>query len=64
MATRRKQAKNIREGDTVVLTVERVMGMQGRKPKDGRAPLLRVQYDDGTTHTIRGDEMVHVITEK
>lgn len=58
---RRKQARNLREGDAIVLRVERVMGMQGRKPRDGRAPLLRVEYDDGTSQTIREDEMVRVV---
>ena len=61
---RKKRAKNLREGDAIVLRVERVMGVQGRKPRDGRAPLLKLQYDDGTEQTIRGDALVRVVRDE
>jgi len=54
------RAKRLREGDQIVVTVARVMGMQGRKPRDG-APLMRIELDDGTTWTLREDEQLPVL---
>jgi hypothetical protein len=54
------KAKNIREGDQIVVTVARVMGMQGRKPRDS-APLMRLEYEDGTTEVVREDQPLQVI---
>ncbi|MEN3271852.1 MAG: hypothetical protein V7636_613, partial [Actinomycetota bacterium] len=39
MRITRVKARNVREGDKIVVTVSRVMGVQGRKPKSGAAPL-------------------------
>lgn len=54
------KASNLREGDQVVVTVARVMGMQGRKPRDG-APLMKIEYDDGTTEVVREDDQLRVL---
>ena len=56
------RAKSVREGDQIVVTVSRVLGMQGRKPK-GRAPLMKIELDDGTTWTLREDERLAVLRE-
>lgn len=56
----RVKAKNLKEGDKIVMTVSRVMGMQGRKPANG-APLLKLEYDDGSTETFREDDVVDVL---
>lgn len=42
------------------MTVARVMGMQGRKPRSG-APLLKLEYEDGTTESMREDDLVEVL---
>ena len=47
-------------GDQIVVTVARVMGVQGRKPRDG-APLMRVEYADGSTEAMREDLSVEVL---
>jgi hypothetical protein len=60
MRLTRIKAKNLREGDKVVVTVARVMGVRGRKPASG-APLMQLEYEDGTTETIREDEAVEVL---
>jgi hypothetical protein len=60
MRITRVKAKNLREGDDIVVTVSRVMGMQGRKPRDG-APLMRLEYDDGTTEVLREDDTIRVL---
>ena len=60
MRVSRVKAKNIREGDKIVVTVARVMGMQGRKPSS-RSPLLRLEYEDGTTEAMREDDVVEVL---
>lgn len=57
------KAKNLREGDRVVVTVARVKGMQGRKPQNGAAPLMCVEYDDGTHEVLREDCRVEVLKE-
>jgi hypothetical protein len=56
----RVKAKSLREGDKIVVTVARVMGMQGRKPRSG-APLLKLEYEDGTTEALREDDVVEVL---
>lgn len=61
MRITRIKARNVREGDKIVMTVSRVMGVQGRKPRDGSAPLMKFEYDDGTTETIREDEAVEIL---
>ena len=60
MRLTRIKAKNLREGDKVVVTVARVMGVRGRKPSSG-APLMQLEYEDGTTETIREDQAVEVL---
>lgn len=60
MRISRIKARNVREGDEIVVTVTRVMGVQGRKPRDG-APLMRLEYDDGTTETLREDQPLRVL---
>ena len=54
------KARNVREGDQIVTTVARVLGVQGRKPLSG-SPLMKVEYDDGTTETLREDDTVEVL---
>ena len=54
------KAANVREGDKIVVTVARVMGVQGRKPRDG-APLMKLEYEDGTTELLRQDQKVVVV---
>jgi len=54
------KAANLREGDKIVVTVARVMGVQGRKPRDG-APLMKLEYEDGTTELLRQDQKVVVV---
>lgn len=60
MRIARVKAKNIREGDKVVVTVARVLGVQGRKPASG-APLMKLEYEDGSTETLREDATVEVL---
>ena len=60
MRLSRIKARNVREGDKVVVTVARVMGVQGRKPRDG-APLMKLEYDDGTSEVLREDQQVEVL---
>lgn len=60
MRISRVKAKSLREGDRVVATVARVMGMQGRKPRSG-SPLMKLEYEDGTTEALREDDIVEVI---
>jgi hypothetical protein len=55
------KAKRLKPGDEVVVRVARVMGMQGRKPSDGSAALMKVEYDDGSTEVIREDHVVEVL---
>lgn len=56
-------AKRLRSGDVLLngheSVVERTMGKQGRKPRDGRAPLMRVVLDDSIID-LREDEAVRV----
>ena len=54
------KARSIREGDRVVVTVARVLGVQGRKPTKG-APLMKLEFSDGTTLTLREDDPLEVI---
>lgn len=54
------KARNVREGDEIVIRVARVLGVQGRKPRDG-APLMKFEYEDGSTETFREDETVRVL---
>ena len=61
MRITRVKARNVREGDKIVVTVSRVMGVQGRKPKSGAAPLMKLEYEDGTTETLREDDQVEVL---
>jgi hypothetical protein len=56
------KAKSVREGDQIVVTVARVLGMQGRKPKQG-APLMKIELDDGTTWSVREDEQLRVLRD-
>jgi len=56
----RIRAKNLKDGDKIVMTVSRVLGMQGRKPATG-SPLLKLEYEDGSTEAIREDEVVEVV---
>lgn len=60
MRVSRIKAKNVREGDKVVVTVARVMGVQGRKPRDG-APLMKLEFEDGTSEVLREDEQIDVL---
>jgi len=60
MRIARVKARNVREGDKIVVTVSRVMGVQGRKPKSG-SPLMKFEYEDGTTETLREDDSVEVL---
>lgn len=60
MRISRIRAKHLREGDRVVVTVARVLGVQGRKPTHG-APLMKLEYEDGTTETLREDATVDVL---
>lgn len=60
MRLTRIKAKNVREGDKVVVTVSRVMGVQGRKPSSG-APLMKLEYEDGTSETLREDDALEVL---
>lgn len=55
------RANKVREGDRIVVTVTRVLGVQGRKPSDGSAPLMKLEYADGTTETLREDAQVEVL---
>lgn len=57
------KAKSVREGDDIVVTVARVMGVQGRKPRGG-APLMKLEYDDGTTEVLREDQVLRVLRAK
>lgn len=61
MRVQRVQAKRLREGDRVVVTVSRVLGVQGRKPSDGSAPLMKLEFEDGTVETLREDAQVEVL---
>jgi hypothetical protein len=36
------------------------MGVRGRKPASG-APLMQLEYEDGTTETIREDAAIEVL---
>ena len=56
------RAGRLREGDQVVVTVRRVLGMQGRKPREG-APLMKVEYSDGSSEVMREDKPVQVLRE-
>jgi hypothetical protein len=56
----KKKARSIREGDRIVVTVARVLGVQGRKPAAG-APLMKLEFSDGTTLTLREDDQLEVI---
>ena len=60
MRTARVKARNVREGDKVIATVARVMGVQGRKPRSG-SPLMKLEFEDGTTETLREDDTVEVL---
>lgn len=60
MRISRIKARNLREGDKIVVTVTRVMGVQGRKPRDG-APLMKLEYEDGTTEVLREDQPIEVL---
>jgi hypothetical protein len=60
MRIARIKARNLQEGDKVVATVSRVMGVQGRKPTSG-SPLMKLEYEDGTTETLREDDTVEVL---
>jgi hypothetical protein len=51
MRVARVAAKNIKDGDKIVVTVARVMGMQGPKPTNG-SPRLKLEYEDGTTEAL------------
>ena len=56
-------AARLQPGDVVLndgaKTVQRIMGVQGRKPKNA-APLMRVVFDDNAVATIREDAPVRV----
>jgi hypothetical protein len=54
------RARRIREGDQIVVTVARVLGVQGRKPTSG-APLMKLEFSDGTTLTLREDDQLQVV---
>ena len=43
-----------------MVTVARVLGVQGRKPRSG-SPLMRLVYEDGTTETFREDHTIEVL---
>jgi hypothetical protein len=56
------KARTLRPGDLLVFEVSRVLGMQGRKPREA-APLMRIEYADGTSEVIREDRMVTVLRD-
>jgi hypothetical protein len=56
------RARSVKEGDQVVVTVARVLGMQGRKPSQG-APLMKIEFEDGTTWSVREDEQLRVVRD-
>lgn len=60
MRISRVKAKNLVEGDRIVVTVARVMGVQGRKPR-AAAPLMKLEYEDGTSEVLREDDQVEVL---
>jgi len=60
MRLSRVQARNLREGDKLVVTVERVLGVQGRKPRYA-APLMRLCLSDGWELVVREDERLEVL---
>lgn len=60
MRIARVKARNLRDGDRVVVTVARVMGVQGRKPRYG-SPLMKLEHEDGSTETLREDDLVQVL---
>lgn len=62
MRLSRIRARNVRAGDRVVVTVSRVLGVQGRKPQNG-APLMKLEYEDGTTEVLREDQRVEVLRD-
>jgi hypothetical protein len=56
-------AKRLQPGDVVLSgeakTVERTLGVQGRKPKTG-APLMRIEFVDGETIRVREDKALRI----
>lgn len=56
-----RRAKQLKEGDEVVMRVTRVLGVRGRKPTDGRSPLMEVEFEDGTRVQVREDDRVRVL---
>lgn len=61
MRVSKTKAKRLKAGDEVVVKVARVLGMQGRKPSDGSAPLMKVEYEDGSTEVLREDQDIQVL---
>lgn len=61
MRVSKTKAKRLKAGDEVVVKVARVLGMQGRKPTNGAAPLMKVEYEDGTTEVLREDQDVQIV---
>ena len=59
-------AVRLRPGDVLVTEgsrrVQRTMGVQGRKPKDG-APLMRVVLDDGEIIRVREDTPFRILRD-
>lgn len=57
-------ASRLQPGDIVVMdgsskTVRRIMGVQGRKPRNA-APLMRVVFDDDDVATVREDAPIRM----
>lgn len=56
-------ASRLQPGDVILdedpRLVERTMGVQGRKPKNG-APLMRIVFQNGDVVTVREDAAVRV----
>lgn len=61
MRISKTKARRLKPGDEIVVRVARVMGMQGRKPSDGSAALMKIEYDDGSTEVLREDHVVEVL---
>jgi hypothetical protein len=62
MRIRKVRARRLREGDQLVVTVQRVMGMQGRRPREG-ARLMKVECADGSTEVMREDQPVQILSK-
>ena len=60
MRIARIKARNVHAGDKLGATAARVMGGPGRKPTSA-SPLRKLDYEYGTTETLREDDTVEVL---